>query len=410
MANDLKTNDLAAKVAVVSLKERMPFIRQMKKLEGDLFSKVKGSKPGESVRLPQPARFTVRTGDAMVPQNIIQPHVTLTMLSLKGVDVEITDRQWELEVADFKMEVVDKKMDSLAANLESLFMQLATLATANSIGTPGTNPNSMLTFGQARRDILNHGAPSADLSVILPTDPMATLVNANQSLQNPSGEISKEFRQGFITRAAGFKWFETTSEHRHTTGAYAGDTPLVNGASQSGASLITNGWSSDTIQEGDVFWIENVFGVHPQNRTSTGIPQRFVVTQTVSSSGNAATLSISPSIKGPGDPHQNVNALPANDAVIVFQGSTVASAVQNPSTATSQGLAFHPEAFRSVFLPLETHRNAEVSQMATDPDTGISVRIWQDGDIRNGSRLCRIDVLGGFVATYPELAERIFCA
>lgn len=412
MAHDLKTNDLAAKAAVVSLKERMTFIRNCKRLEPELFDRVKGSKPGESIRLTQPARFTVRTGDAMNPQNIIQPQVTLTMLPLKGVDVEVTDRQWKLDLADFKSEVLDRKMDSLAANLDSLFMQLATLATANAIGTPGANPSTMLTFGQARRDLIDHGAPDNNLKVILPTDAMAAAVNANEALQHPGPEISKEFIKGVVTRAAGFTWYETTSNYRHTTGTATSGTPLVNGASQSGSSLITNGWDSGTsdLTAGDVFWIDDVFSVHPQNRVSTGINQRFVVTTAISDTAGAMTISIDPPIKGPGDPHQNVSALPADDAALVLQGSTVASPVQNPATASAQGLAFHDEAFRQVFLPLDTHRNAEVSQMATDPDTGIAVRVWQDGDIRQGSRLCRIDVLAGFVAVYPELAERVYCA
>ena len=38
---------------------------------------------------------------------------------------------------------------------------------------------------------------------------------------------------------------------------------------------------------------------------------------------------------------------------------------------------------------------------------GLSMRIWRQGDIINDSAPCRIDILYGFLARYPQLACRL---
>jgi hypothetical protein len=37
---------------------------------------------------------------------------------------------------------------------------------------------------------------------------------------------------------------------------------------------------------------------------------------------------------------------------------------------------------------------------------GLSMRIWRQGDIVNDSAPCRLDVLYGFLARYPQMACR----
>lgn len=410
MAHDLKTNDIVTNAAVTYLEEMMPFVKKTRKLPSDEYRKVSGSKPGESIRLKKPPRFEIRTGDAMVPQGIIEPQVTLNLEPLIGVDVEITDRQWKLELAEFSEQVIKPAMITIASHVEALFTRYATQATANSVGTPGVDPTSTLTYLAAGADLTNLGAPRADRSIILPAGAMAAIVNAVEALQNPSPEISKQNLQGFVTRRLGFDWFETTSEYVHTNGLWDTGDPLVDGAGQSGAALVTNGWASGTtaLKKGDVFWIDGVFQVHPQNKNSTGVNQRFVVTADIADTSGAITVPIDPPIKGPGDPHQNVSALPANDAVIVMQGSTVANPDQFPGVVSAQGLAWHPDAFMSAFVELPKHSDIAVSQVTRDSETGIAIRLEQQTEIRTSSNLARFDVLCGFVAPYPELAARIW--
>ena len=412
MAHDLKTSDVVTKLAVRNLKELTPFLRNTRRPIEDVF-KSPGSKPGESFRIRKPMRGIGRTGDAMSPENIIQDQVTLTLDPLWGFDVEITDRQWKLEINDFDREVVQPAMLSIAARMEAHYTQVATQAAFNSVGTPGTQINNDLQYLTAGDLLTEHGAPKANRNIFQNSRAISALVNANKSLFHANAALEKQYRTGTVTGMAhGFNWFESTCLYNHNTGDYSSSTPLVNGASQSGSSLITDGWGSGTttLNKGDVFYINNVFAVTPQGRVNTGELQAFTVTTAISDTAGAITIAISPEIKGPGDPHQNVNALPANNAEIFFQGSTVASPVQLNNTDSLQGLATHEDACCIAFVPLPTHSDVAISRRSTDPDTKISVRFEQQTEIRSGLNLARFDVLCGMAIPYPELMVRLWGA
>ena len=96
---------------------------------------------------------------------------------------------------------------------------------------------------------------------------------------------------------------------------------------------------------------------------------------------------------------QNVDALPANNAAVTFYGTTA-------STIYPQNLVFHKDAFTFATADLKLPRNQEMaSRKVMD---GISMRIWEGADIVNDAFPVRSDVLYGFVATYPELACRVW--
>jgi hypothetical protein len=75
------------------------------------------------------------------------------------------------------------------------------------------------------------------------------------------------------------------------------------------------------------------------------------------------------------------------------------------STSYRQNLMYHRDAFTFVTadLPLMDGANKCV-RMTQD---GISLRVWQDGDIRNDELLMRIDILYGFKTLRPYWSCRI---
>src|SRR6185312_8753736 len=93
----------------------------------------------------------------------------------------------------------------------------------------------------------------------------------------------------------------------------------------SSTSLVTSGWNSGatTLNAGDVITIAGVNDVDPESKDSLGRLKQFVVNTTVSDSSGAITVSISPGIIYGGG-YQNVDASPANNAVITVMGGTVA--------------------------------------------------------------------------------------
>jgi len=99
----------------------------------------------------------------------------------------------------------------------------------------------------------------------------------------------------FLTMLKGPKGTFLAGDPKHTTPqGLGGGTPLVNGASQTGSSLITDGWtiSVNTLKAGDYFSIANTLYMNLQDVTADG-------------SGNA-TFDIYPSLR----------TSPANDAAL----------------------------------------------------------------------------------------------
>ena len=102
------------------------------------------------------------------------------------------------------------------------------------------------------------------------------------------------------------------------TGAVAGGTPVVQGGSQTGSSLIIDGASNSItgwLKAGDLF-------------TMTGINHAFEVTADVTSTGSGTvTLPISPSIYSGGSP--------ADNATLVVTGVTINSYVDSYDMPTT---------------------------------------------------------------------------
>ena len=182
-------------------------------------------------------------------------------------------------------------------------------------------------------------------------------------------------------------------------GNYAG-TPLVNGASQTGSSLITNGWTasrSGLLNVGDVFTIAGVHAVNPQNYLSTGSLKNFVVVSTAASdSGGNSTIVFSPAITTTG-PYQNVDTAPANGAAITPMGTAATSYFQN--------IAFTRDAFGLVCVPMELPGGVDFA--AREMFRNISMRVIRAYDVWNDVTPCRIDILYGVARFYDELAVRL---
>jgi hypothetical protein len=238
-----------------------------------------------------------------------------------------------------------------------------------------------------------------------------TLANANLALFNPSAQISEQYREGqFASRALGVsEWYEDANVSKYTTGTYTASTPLVDGASQTGSTLATDGWASGaaTLNKGDIFTLAAVYAVNPVSYASTGQLQQFVVTATTSdASGDMATLPISPSIITSGQ-LQTVTGSPANNAVITVLGTTNPAGGTLAATVTSQSLLFHPDAFTLVMSDLHRPTSGAEATVVRSKELGISIRMVQQYQIGTDSEPTRLDILYGWATLRPTLACRV---
>jgi hypothetical protein len=211
--------------------------------------------------------------------------------------------------------------------------------------------------------------------------------------------VNQVATKGFIGSIAELDFHMAQNVKTHTTGHFtSGATPLVNGASQTGSSLITDGWNAaaSTVKAGDIFTIAGVYAVNPKTGESTGELRQFVVTADGTSTGGALTLSISPEIIATGA-YATVDSLPADNAALSFVGTE--------DTQYPINLAFHKDCFTLAMRPLEIP--SSVSWGARESYEGLSVRVIKAYDIDEDQEILRFDVLYGVLAQYPELGCRI---
>src|SRR5262249_24615565 len=136
---------------------------------------------------------------------------------------------------------------------------------------------------------------------------------------NPGDEISRAWKRGYIGQYANADWYTSMSLRSFTTGTFQTQANLkVSGAGQSGSSLAIVAVTNDIFKVGDRFSIANVNNVNPMTLLSTNRVKHFVVTSQVTGASSAATLQIYPSIIGPGSAYQNVDLLPADQALLTF--------------------------------------------------------------------------------------------
>jgi hypothetical protein len=349
----------------------------------------------------------------MQPEDIREVPFPITVNRLWGQDLQISDQDLTMTIDRFGERYIEPAVETIANTIDGEGCDQATNV-YNFVGVPGTTPTSLNTYAQTRVVLANHAAPMQNrmrAMVVSPDMEVATL-GFNNNLYNPMKEISRQYEEGTMGIAVGMKWSMDQNIRRQTIGLTTGSTPLVSGANQSGASLITNGWahSAAVLNRGDIISVVGMNGVNPISYRDTGALRTFVVTSDTSSDGSGnATVPIAPDINADiTSPFQTVVGLPTSgNAVNVYgvTGSTALGLISGVSSPAS--LAFDKNAFTLVIARLEKPGGMEWSEEVSNPRIGLSVRLIRGYDIRSNQKYTRLDVLGGWATPRPELACRV---
>jgi hypothetical protein len=292
-----------------------------------------GARVGNTVNARLPQRFVVTDGQALQLQNLYDQTVPITLTNQKNVAFGYSSAQATTELDNIRDRYVQPAAESLANAADVLAFQDVYADVYSSVGTPGTTPSTTLTYLQAGVKMTDLSTPKVGRVAVLDPLAMATLANTSSTLFNPSAAISENYRRGqFGRNQLGFdEWLQDPNCPAHTTGTFTASTPLVNGASQTGSSLITNGWASGatSLKKGDIFTVAGVYSVNPLSYQSTGRLQQFTVTADISDTTGDMTIAISPSIITSGA-LQTVSNSPANDAVITVWSAVAAGGTDVP--------------------------------------------------------------------------------
>jgi hypothetical protein len=368
-----------------------------------------GAKVGATVRYRLPQRFTVSNGQALEVQPIQDQTVPISLTHQLHIDMGWSTAQQTTDIEEVRRRYVRPAGQALAAAADAFAFAAVYPYVYNEVGTPGTTPSATLSYLQAGVKLADMGAPLGDRTAVLDPMAMATIANSTASLFNTGGKGDSNYRKGvFAGEQLGFgEWYVDPNRPVHTTGSFTASTPLVNGAGQTGSSLITDGWASGatTLNRGDIFTVAGVYGVNPVSKVSTGRLQQFVVTATISDTTGAITAAISPSIITSGA-YQTVSASPANDAVITVWAANPAGGTLS-ATASPVSMLFHPEAFVFSSADLELPDGGAKSTRINSKEAKFAMRLVQQYDVRTDQNISRVDILVGAAAPRPEWAVRM---
>lgn len=327
--------------------------------------------------------------------------------------MQISDQDLTMTIDRFGERYIEPAVETIANAIDGEGCdQVANVY--NFTGTPGTTPTTVNTYAQTRVVLANHAAPMQNRmrSMVISPDMEVATLGFNQNLYNPQKEISRQYEEGTMGLAVGMRWSMDQNVRRQTVGLCASSTPLVNGANQSGASLITNGWavSTQVLNRGDIIAVAGMDAVNPISYRDTGALRTFVVTQDSTSDGSGnLTIPITPDINDDTtSPFQTVVNLPGSGKAIYVYNQTGSTALGNISGVVSpSSIAFDKNAFTLVIAKLEKPGGMEWSEEVSNPRIGLSVRLVRGYDIRANMKLCRLDVLGGWATPRPELSCRV---
>jgi len=397
MANSLLTINMITREAVRLWKNTNAFLQNIDTQYDDSFGEI-GAKIGNALRIRLPNDFTVRTGPAAQIQDTAEQSTTLTLATQKGVDVSFSSADRALSLDDYSKRILMPSINNLAGAVAADIMSgidpgasdlVANVDGANNLLSPVAS-----TYLQAGALLDTNSAPTGMRKVVNDPFTEARMVATLSGLFNPQSTIAKQYTSGRMYDALGYIWMKDQTVLKHTTGSLAINTATINGANQTGLTVIVSNLTG-TLNVGDIITFGGSNGVNRITKQDTGALRQFVVTANVPA--NATQIPIYPAIvpAGPGGSqtqYQTVVNSPTNGGFV--------NPVLNASVTFRKNFAFVPEAVTLATADLELPKG--VHEAAREVYDGVSMRMVTAYDVKSDQLITRLDILYGYLYIRPE--------
>ena len=416
MSNNLLTISKITNEALMVLENELTFTSEVDRNYDDQFAVV-GAKIGNTVNVRKPGRFIGTTGPALNVEDFNETSVPVTLSTQFHVDTQFTTQDLALSLDMFSDRVLKPAIAAIANKIDRDGMSMAVLQTANIVGTAGVVPTELLTYLTAGAYLDSEGAPrDGRRSCIVEPFTSASIVNSLKGLFVPQEAIASQYRKGLMGRdSGGMNWKLDQNVVSQTFGDNSTDTVTASVNTTTGTGFLTSGWASSStisvtaantgiinLNAGDVFTIDGVYAVNPQNRQPYGSNKlrNFVVKTTVAiSSGSSGNVVVSPAVITAGQ-FQNVSIPTTSSTAAVTQ-------FNKTGVVSAQNIIMHKNAFTLAVADLELPEGVHFAGRASDKEIGLSMRVVRQYTINNDSIPTRLDVLYGWAPLYPELACRV---
>lgn len=411
MSNSLLNISMITKESLRQLKNQLAFAKGVNRQYDEKFAK-SGAKIGSVINIRKPVRFDVTDGAALNLQGVSDQSEALTLDSQKHVAFQFSSKELTLSIDEFSDRYIKPAVTALANKVDYDGLLMAKNSVWNSVGVPGTQPSSealALSYALGAGQKLDENGCPVDGQRHLVVSPatQAAYVSKLAGLFNSQPALAKQYEKGKMADALGFAWKMDQNVVNHTVGDHEGTPAIDTTVTANGTATLHLDGSLGTVtgwaKKGDVISIAGVYSVNPQTKESTGSLMQFVVTaDTDSDTNEIAELPIAPAIQLTG-PYKNVSKAPTDgDIVTIFGHATAHANLVSPAN-----IAYHKDAFVLGCADLDLPGGVDMASRAVDPESGLSIRLVRAYDINNDVMPCRLDILYGWKAVYPELACRI---
>ncbi len=395
--------------------EKATFIGTINRQFDDSFGASSG-KIGDTLRIRVPSQYTRRQGSRVMDvQDSVQVSTSLVVATQDGVDMRFNSRELALDLDEFSQLHLAPAMASLVSNIDSDVLAGCTKLTYNWAtnvsplkDTNVTNMSAVSSLtapGNARTRLNQSLAPKGDRRIQVDSGTMASIVGGAAAFFNPSNAISEQYREGLVSRTAMADYYENERVFSMPT-----VTSVLNSSWRISTFISSLGINSagvsttQLVPVGSVFTLSNstaaIMDVHPETKVAFANAKQFTVVSSVF--GATTTLTFSPPIFWNGA-RQNVGGVFTQSTL---QLSTLTINLAGTTTLSfPTGLMYHKDAY--TFATAELPLMGAAEKCVRKTYDGISLRVWQDADIRNDEMLTRIDILYGFAAIRPEWGCRV---
>lgn len=389
MAKDLLSYDAILRDALLHFDNACVAAKTVNR---QFLKEAQNAKRGDSFYVPIPETPTVSDGPTLDLKDIAPEKVLVALDKQKHCDFVMTSAErTHSEFQKFSEMVIKPRMEALANQMDVDLLAL-TKSVSMSVGTAGTGPTSIAVPMQAGQRLTEHGVPQGDRFLVM--SPLGkyrllgTATTGTVNLANPGIPAGQAYKDAAFGMVAGMTGYESPNMYTHTVGA---DVTMANYSSGAAEAMTTmEASATGTLAVGDVFTVAGVYDVNPITKQTLSNLKQFVVRTATSAD---ATIDFYPAMySSASGALQNVSALPTGSAAITFVGTA--------STAYTQDIAYHRDAFGLVTADLVMPEGVDMGARRTDK--GISARIVRDYDIVNDRFPCRIDILYGVVAFRPH--------
>jgi hypothetical protein len=371
-------------------------------LESEFSKEPNGYKIGSTIKVKKPPQYVPTSGAAISDyQDTAEGEVSLTVDERWKIPVNFSTLELTQDMTNFAERVVKPAVVPLADKVDDKLADLYK-DIAHCVGTNGTDFATFENMQDVDTKFVQIAAPLDKRCAVFNPANYAGLVSGAKSHFEQS-IVKEALKSNYLGRYSNVDTFRSIHVKDHTGGTFGG-TPLVKGASQTGASLITDGWTASgaVIKDGDVITIADVYDINPINKQVYSHLKQFVCTADGTADGSGdLTLTISPAIVTTGG-KQNVSAGPADDAAL----SLVTGA---GSVAGTNGFAFTKQTFALACVPLVDAGGGAISKVISS-EQGLSIRMVEFYDGVNDLTNTRMDILFGVATMYPETGMRLLGA